>query len=261
MSRSFFNSGLLPQVQPAAAPPVTRFGWDTDLTEVPEIVFEPALSTGCTEVQARAMLSASGGGLLVDPELAFAAGADADFVAIFWITPGIQAPLEFEYAAQQLTLALAGSIVAAGWYHFADQAALEAVTPTTPTGATPGTAPNVFVGSGGHNVSNPSSAYGWRGGYTSTPARTGGFTANYYVRGMGVETYNPYGSLVGIGTNFSAYPTTLVTTTTKTGSLNNPLSPDHRLRGFIGVLRNGAGTANNGDVRIDTATWIAQAIT
>jgi len=260
MSRSFFNGGLLPQVQPSADPSATRWGWNLDLTEIPEVVFEPALSTGCTEAQARSMLSVSSGALLVDPDLAVAAGADADFEAIFWVTPAIQAPLELSWRSQQLTLALAGSIVVGGWYHFADQAALEAVTPTAPSGASPGTAAHVYAGHGGHNPTIPSSAYGWRSGYTSPPTRVGGFTNNAYCAGAAVECYaSPLGSC-GVATNFSSYPTAISTISTRTTATTN-LSADHRLRGFVGVLRNGSGTANNGDVRIDVATWIAQAIT
>ena len=86
MSRSFFNGGLLPQVQPAADPPATRFGWDNDLLELPELEFDATLSSSITEAQLLAGLSLDTGALVVNLADMITAGASVGAFGVAWLT-------------------------------------------------------------------------------------------------------------------------------------------------------------------------------
>lgn len=85
MSRSFFNGGLLPQVQPAADPPATRFGWDNDLLELPNLEFDASLSSSITEAQMLAGLSISSGSLRISMAAMRAAGAGTGAIGVAWL--------------------------------------------------------------------------------------------------------------------------------------------------------------------------------
>lgn len=136
MSRSFFNGGLLPQVQPAADPPATQFGWADDLTALPELEFDATLSSSINEAQLLAGLSISSGALVVDMDDMITAGASVGAFGVAWLTDTILLPPTQLYVDGAGSLANTGSatnnsFAGLALYHFATA---DAASPSNPPG-------------------------------------------------------------------------------------------------------------------------------
>ena len=134
MSRSFFNGGLLPQVQPAADPPPTRFGWDNDLLELPELEFYASLSSSITEAQLLAGLSLDTGALVVNLADMITAGASVGAFGVAWLSDLWSGPAQL-YADCNNTTSTGTSadngMVGLALYYYATP---DAASPSNPPG-------------------------------------------------------------------------------------------------------------------------------
>lgn len=136
MSRSFFNGGLLPQVQPASAPPATQFGWQDDLVDVPALTFDAGLSSGISEAQLLAGLSISSGALVINMADMITAGASVGGFGVAWLTeqilqPPMQLYLDGAGSPANTGSATNNSFAGLALYHFASDVA---ASPSNPPG-------------------------------------------------------------------------------------------------------------------------------
>ena len=138
MSRSFFNGGLLPQVQPAADPPATQFGWQDNLLELPALTFDAGLSSGISEAQLLAGLSLSSGALVINMADMITAGASVGAFGAAWLTEqniNLPSQLYTDGAGSPANTGSAtnNSFAGLALYHFATA---EAASPSNPAGGT-----------------------------------------------------------------------------------------------------------------------------
>ena len=242
MSRSFFNGGLLPQVQPAADPPATRFGWDNDLLELPEMEFDASLSSSITEVQLLAGLSLDTGALVVNLADMITAGASVGAFGVAWMTPRLWSGPAQLYADCNNTISTGTSadngMVGLALYYYATA---DAASPSNPPG---GSAAYMSAELGRQSS-------GSRGTNRVAFGAAAAASANSDFVGQTLD-WQPYSNgRNGIVRSGSSYPPNVSSSAQVESRAVSaaPMAADHRGRLALIVRLTGAGTLPTIDIR------------
>lgn len=116
--------------------PVTQFGWQDNLSAVPELEFDSGLSSSITEAQLLAGLSVSSGALVINMADMITAGAPVGAFGVAWLTgkiilPPAQLYLDGAGSPANTGSATNNSFAGLALYHYATA---DAASPSNPPG-------------------------------------------------------------------------------------------------------------------------------
>lgn len=130
----YFGMGYFGAPRATPAPLVTRYGWNNDLTELPELTFDGDLSSGITDEQLRAGLSVASGALVVELADMIAAGASVGAFGVAWLTERWRGPAQLYMDANNASSTFVtadNGMAGLALYYYADA---DAAVPSAPPG-------------------------------------------------------------------------------------------------------------------------------
>jgi hypothetical protein len=222
--------------------PVTRFGWDNDLSAVPELEFDSGLSSSITEAQLLAGLSVDAGALVVNLADMITAGASVGAFGVAWLTPRLWSGPAQLYADCNNTTSTGApadnGMVGLALYYYATA---DAASPSNPPG---GSAAYMSAELGRQGS-------GSRGTNRVAFGAALASSANSDFVGQTLD-WLPYSNgRNGIARSGSSYPPNISTTVFAESRAVSaaPMAADHRGRLALIVRLTGSGTLPTIDIR------------